>query len=451
MSTQKRFVLGVLIPLAVLVGVLVYLWQAGWFTPSPAAVLKDTFQKANEGRYAEATENLFAVTREEFARDPKLMNFVWETVTMGKTVEELTILDEQVLEDSAIVSFEITYTAGASIQSTADFSLEGGAWKHSLVDLHKKVLAANAPQPAPLPTPKPEDLKLEQDHKRFVFTNVSLRLPEGSQWSPKSSSAEHPTLGLSILANAMPGISVDEAIARAKDVWQLPDHTLTSKQEVEISQVKGMFFDGKVKSPWGESRPVLVLVLGNDKDSATLSILAAPREAVVKLARDCLFSAKWENGLYGDSLAMLPYTIEPAKGLKLFRSLVVDECVFFTESGKSVASKPAEAFFNIIAVQLPDGKKERKAAFQEMIKNLPPYFGPPKFDPIQPLKVHALEGFEVSATVHVPASKMDLFRYTAALFKSDAQVYLFEGMTPLPKRELFEPEFKKMVRSFRLK
>src|SRR5262249_15885225 len=142
MTVSKRMKWVLLIMAGVVVvaaGGIFYLWHSGWIVKSPAAVLKDTLARANQGKYDEAAENLIEEDRLLFTKEPKLLKAVLDLITRKGNIKSVDIAEETFGNDDATVRFEIAYSDGDSLTSSERFKKEGGGWKHSLANTHLKL------------------------------------------------------------------------------------------------------------------------------------------------------------------------------------------------------------------------------------------------------------------------------------------------------------------------
>ena len=74
-----------------------------------------------------------------------------------------------------------------------------------------------------------------------------------------------------------------------------------------------------------------------------------------------------------------------------------------------------------------------------------------KIESVREIRVDGIQGFEGVCTACSTENNLRRLFYVAALFKSDAEFYRIWGLVRLSGRKRFEPQFKKMTRSFKLK
>ena len=194
--------------------------------------------------------------------------------------------------------------------------------------------------------------------------------------------------------------------------------------ETTVEVVEGMQFDRGYLSPYFVTDPARMqvvledpVILIHEKRLSVITNLLPLLELVADSRRSFLVIAE---DIDGDALA----------------TLVVNKL---------------RGTIQVAAVKAPGFGDRRKAMLEEMSKAVPDFFSPPKIEATRPISVNSLAGFECLATTSIIGQKLDLLRYTAVLFKSDTEIYYFEGMVSLSNRETFEPQFKQMVRSFKLK
>src|ERR1700730_4556524 len=76
-------------------GVVALLWWQGWFSPSPAAVIKDAIESANAGDFERATRDIVTPRRELYNKEPDLRDATWNAITRYGTIKEVEILEQK--------------------------------------------------------------------------------------------------------------------------------------------------------------------------------------------------------------------------------------------------------------------------------------------------------------------------------------------------------------------
>jgi hypothetical protein len=151
-------------------------WLFFWPT-SPSHVLVTTIMKANAGRYLAAEECL--LPEASTALSSKVASqLLWDSLTKKGTVQNITVLQEQIRGEGATVRISIAYADGTSSQAEEMLRKVDGQWKISVVGLSQTSIlglfkgsqtnqgrASPQPvtrvtqQPAPVPSKQKQDLR----------------------------------------------------------------------------------------------------------------------------------------------------------------------------------------------------------------------------------------------------------------------------------------------------
>lgn len=275
---------------AVIVG-----WRLGWFAPSPTSVFKDSITKANAGRYEEASQNLPKYDRELFLEDRIFMKRIWQTITKKGTIStvEITRENRDAQGTSGTIDFFITYKDGSTFAGTEKIAYEDGTWKHKVGEFFYELVDRGEEQGF-----EPTELVLGKEFKRIEGTGVSLQVAEGARYQPDTREFLHFGTGMRVGAVYATTPYSDEIDAMER-AWTLPKFKLVGKQELERDKRwKCTLFEGFRPNARGEERRQIVLILGDEHRTVNISGDAPPDEALAKVLRDSILSAKWSPPKY---------------------------------------------------------------------------------------------------------------------------------------------------------
>jgi hypothetical protein len=122
-------------------GAVGYFWYAGYFSPSPPAVLRQTYTLLNEGRYDEAISNLTADEQEIIGRHADRFRRDCKLLTKEGTIRSLDITSESTAETGDVhISFTILYKNGQSLKAYTIAQMQRGQWRVAVIATLQDVL-----------------------------------------------------------------------------------------------------------------------------------------------------------------------------------------------------------------------------------------------------------------------------------------------------------------------
>ncbi len=279
-------------------GALVYLWQSGWLSPSPGAVVRDTLIKANAGRFADAAANLTSADQALLARNPEFTTDTWKAVTKNGTIARVEIEEERVKSDTALVGLTIHYQDGSHCFVEEACKKEDGRWKHGIASIVKKAAPDYFDPAAKLANDrqaKEAPRSLAEEYTAFPGTDLSLRLPIGFVWDKKTQSFANSQTGSNLKIRLYPGVPVAKGVTMVEDVWKKPGFTLVQTEDVRSAGLQGKLFEGLQKNDGQVEWRSVTLVVGTEQRCAILGVLVPNDERFFKISRDTLLSVRW-NG-----------------------------------------------------------------------------------------------------------------------------------------------------------
>jgi hypothetical protein len=451
---KKWFFLGFALLALVCLGVagLVLPWHS-WAT-SPSAVIEDSLTKANHGRYDEATQNFNAVRRADAAKDPEKYKLMWDLITRNRSITKVNIVKVDRGWEDALVTVEIHYQDGWVLVVEDRCFMQDGAWRHDAGSILAAV-QAEAERRAKEAEPKPkQDVllpKLAADYTPVEGTGIALRLPEGCQWDNKLGMFLHPQLPFSVQVRHYPGLPLESLVKAAPYLFYLPRPDVANEEDIKLGKIPGKLwtFDSINPNNKVPARQRL-LIAGTGVESIVLSGSCFKQDAVLDaMTRECLLTAHWEPRLDPGLPARVPFTVIPTAGLALKGFTALPLGLNFRAPDSPLAFTATAPFLYCWPCRFESPVTDRLQTFRNFVSQIGPTT---KFveEKVRPIALHGLEGFESVGTAF-DERKVQLFRYTVLLFRTDTEGYVISGTVALEDRERYEPQFREMAHSFRLK
>jgi hypothetical protein len=449
-AMKKRILIRLGIVVLICIGIASFFFPWRWFSLA-GDVVNETLMAANEGRYAEASQNLSEIRR-SYQTGPSQEKALWDSITRNGTISKVVVLDEtkSVRLGSADVSIEIHYRDGSVIHTNEGCYFEDGRWKLSLgliIDAVHEEQARKTKQEKE----KARAIPLDDQHTRVDGTGVAVRLPKGCQWDKAEEWYTHPRVAFVLTVKHYPGLPLQSAFDFAFHHRHKGGKVLLGQQEVAVGKFRGELWTSKIEIEQGRPWRQMALILGNHQESVVVTGQCLwDDESGATFTRECLLSTEWNPQLDPDFATKIPFTIVPSKEFALQLYETKPAGLIYTQADQK-RFDPANARFTITARAPFPELKNKRMAFEQWLAMVGKNF--PKFsvEKIQPITVGSLDGFEAFVTAFQDEYPKEMFHYAMLLFKSDVQVYILVGVVPLSKRAHFEPQFMQMARSFNLK
>jgi hypothetical protein len=418
-----------------------------WFSAA-GDIVTETLLAANQGRYAEASENLIEVRRsyQTTAAEEKAL---WDSITRNGTISKVIVLDETktLRLGSADVKIEIHYRDGFCLKAEEGCYFQDGRWKLSLGRIMAAFREAQEAQEKERALPANT---LPQDYTPVKGTGVALRLPNGFEWDEKLQSYVHPHLGIAI--RVLPGLEYSLEWTTALRVQEMrKSPRVLADEDVTIGKTTGKLWTCENYTAEGMARLELVLVLGNDVESVTIT--GRCQKKYERFTKECLLTAKWETQIDPDLPNKIPFTVVPTPDLALKQFHPGSVGVTYRLDVNALLPKD-DALFSVWCSNFEQATKNRRQYFDLVLPGLVENrWEVSKFvaEKIQPVAIGTLEGFECFGAAYNNHEQFQAFCYTAMLFKTDTDGYILMAAAAMENRERFEPQFVQMARSFKLK
>jgi hypothetical protein len=447
---KKWFFLGFALLALVCLGVagLVLPWHS--WTTSPSAVIEDSLNKANAGRYEEATQNFNAVTREDAAKDPEKYKEMWDLITRNRSITKVNIVKVDRGWDDAHVTVEIHYQDGWVLVVEDHCFMQDGAWRHDAGNILTAVMAEaeRRAKEAAKQQPVAELPKLAAEYTPAEKTGIALRLPAGCQWNNKWGAFEQPDLHCAVMVRQYAGVPLESLVKAAPYHFKLPGPELAAEEDIKLGKVPGKLWTFATTDPKNVSWSVRILIAGNGVESIVLIGQCPKQDALLEaLTRECLLTAQWEPHLDPDLPNKVPFTVDPTVGLSLKQFMGTPAGLTFRAPDSQLASAPQAPMLTCMPWRFPMPVTDRLQAYQSV---LPFLVAPSKSEGayFKPIVVNGLDGFEAVATAFDERHKLQLFRYTVLLFRTNTEGFVISGTVALEDRERYEPQFREMAHSF---
>jgi hypothetical protein len=277
-------------------------------------------------------------------------------------------------------------------------------------------------------------------------THVSLRPPDGFVASSDFPGFELTDKGASILVSELPA-NIDELIqGLTEEALRAQGVIEVGREELTVDGWRALLIDG-TQTAAGDTYSKWMLVLGGESLSAII-LGTCPIDApeLREPLRISLEGAILDPDRSTDPLAALSFTLEPAPPL-MFAGTISGGAAYNT-SGKLPSADPQEPTL-IVAPSFGPIASPRESFLTARMMSIQGKTGI-ELEPLSPISVGSLEGFEVTGTATDSSSGEALAVFGAVLFQGDSRYIFAVGFCRQEAAE-FLPVFRSSVSSLRPK
>jgi hypothetical protein len=278
-------------------------------------------------------------------------------------------------------------------------------------------------------------------------THVSLKPPDGFSASSDFPGFELTDKGASILVSELPGSVHELILGLTEEALRGQGVTEVGREELTVDGWRALLIDG-TQTASGVTYSKWMLVLGSESLSAI--ILATYPMDTPELRQPLRFSlegAILDPDRSTDAQAALSFTLEPVPPL-MFAGTFSGSAVYNT-SGQLPSADPQEPTL-IVTPSIGPITGSRESFLAAHVMSIPEMLGM-ELEPLSPIAVGDLEGFEVTGTATHTISGDALAVYGAVLFEDDSRYLLAIGFCRQTDVEELLPAFQSSARSVRPK
>lgn len=103
---------------------------------TPSEVVRAAYEAANKGDYEKAEQQMTRFGKALLLQGGVNSRDRWDHLTRNRSIKEIVVVNETVLDDSATVTIKCYFADNSSLKQDESLKIEDGAWRLVGIEVH---------------------------------------------------------------------------------------------------------------------------------------------------------------------------------------------------------------------------------------------------------------------------------------------------------------------------